>query len=452
MKLPELPPDLERILHPYQRIPSRQIIRALQHGLEEWDYPGAVDLSDVGTGKSFMDGAAALATGRRPVVLCPVVGIDGWKSVFQKLGQEPAYVGSYEAVRGGWRKEIGDFRDGKFVWKNTSEIVLLLDEAHMVKGQDSMTAATIGGAINASVPTIAASATMATSPVDMRIAGRITGLHKGGADWKRFLIEKNAKYVPEDNRWTWDRRKNLWMLDDINKILIPERGARVRKADMGEQPGTTIRVLPFADIPEQPEIEKAWRELDEKTKWMERERMPREQIRNARFAGRMKIWKRSELALVPRVCERAKRCLDEGKSVILFFSFTASRLAASKIMKTKDGFFGGQSQKQRERIKADFQANRIFCLLCNIGAAGASVSLHDTTGERPRETFIFPTDNPVKMGQAPGRVDRNGGKTHSLQWIPCLAGGFSQRMVESTARKLEALSVFNDGADQQSLE
>lgn len=442
-----LPPELEKVLHEYQRQPSRQILRALENGETEWGYPGGVDTSDVGTGKSYMDAAAALATGRAPVVLCPVVGVEGWKSVFRAFGAEAHHVGSYEAVRGGWRKEIGDFKDGKFVWRKSSDIILILDECHIVKGQDTTTAATIGGAINAAIPIIAASATMATSPVDMRIAGRIAGLHMGGADWKRFLIEKEAKYDEDEERWKWDRKKNLYMMDEIHRILIPQRGARVRKADMGEQPGTTIQVLPL-DAPERESIEKAWRELDEKTKWMEREKMPTDQIRNFRRAGRTRIWKRSEMALVPAICERIKACLDEGKSVVAFFSFTESRLLAGKILKTKAGFYGGQSPKQREHFKQEFQANRIHLLLCNIGAAGASVSLHDTTGERARETFIFPTDNPVKMGQAPGRVDRNGGKTHSQQWIPCLAGGFSQRMVESTARKLQALSVFNDGDGQ----
>lgn len=445
MHLPDLCPDLERILKDYQRTPSRQLLRALQCGEAEWSYPGAVDLSDVGVGKTYMNTAAALATGREPVVLCPVVGIEGWRECFQRFGREPRFVGSYEAVRGGWRPELGTFKDGRFVWKTTSDIVLILDEAQMVKGQESMTAATIGGAINASVPTIAASATMASSVVDLRIAGRITGLHTGGKDWKRFLAEKKAVFDDDEQRWTWDRRRHLYMLDEIHRILIPARGCRVKKADMGEQPGTTIQVLPMQGIKEAAEIEKAWRELDEKTRWMERERMPADQIRNFRRAGRTRIWKRSELALVPGVVELVKKCLEDGKSVIMFFSFTESRLLAGKLLKTKDGIYGGQSKNQRTKAKADFQANRIRVLLCNIGAAGASANLQDLTGDRPRETFIFPTDNPVKMGQAPGRVDRLEGKTHSLQWIPCIAGGFSERMVRSTARKLLANSVLNDG-------
>lgn len=445
LHLPTLDPDIERHLLDYQPTPARQLLRALQCGESEWGFPGGVDLSDVGVGKTYMDSAAALATGRAPVVLCPVVGVTGWKECFQRFGREPRFIGSYEAVRGGWRPELGKFINGKFVWKDTSDIVVILDEAQMVKGQDSMTAATIGGAINASVPTIAASATMASSVVDLRVAGRITGLHSGGKDWKRFLVEHKAEYDEDEGRWIWDRRRHLYMLDKIHRTLIPARGCRVRKDDIGERPGTTIQILPFQGIPEAAKIEQAWRELDATTRRMEQQGCPREQVTNYRRGARTRIWKQSELALVPAVVERVKQCLAEGKSVVLFFSFTASRQLAGKLLKTKDGIFGGQTPTQREKAKKDFQAGRIRVLLCNIGAAGASANLQDTTGEHPRETFIFPTDNPVKMGQAPGRVDRQGGKTHSYQWIPCIAGGFSERMVKSTARKLLANSVLNDG-------
>jgi hypothetical protein len=49
------------------------------------------------------------------------------------------------------------------------------------------------------------------------------------------------------------------------------------------------------------------------------------------------------------------------------------------------------------------------------------------------------------MAQAPGRVDRYGGVTHSMQFIPCIAGGMSERMVEQTRRKLLNLERLNDG-------
>ena len=84
-------------------------------------------------------------------------------------------------------------------------------------------------------------------------------------------------------------------------------------------------------------------------------------------------------------------------------------------------------------------------LLNNIAAGGASVSLQDLTGEYPRISYIFPTDSPVKFGQAPGRIDRQGGKTPTIQWIPCVAGSLSERMVGATTKKMLQLNALNDG-------
>lgn len=456
LTLPEMPEDIARILRAHQVTPSRQLLRALENGEAEWGYPGAVDLSEVGVGKSYMDSAAALATGRQPITLCPSVGVAGWQRAFQVFGREPRFVGTYEAVRGGWRPQIGEFKGAYFHWKDPSNAVLILDEAQMVKGKESMTTAAVGGAIIQRIPIIAASATLAATPLDMRIAGRITGLHTGGADWKRFLAETGCWYDEKEGRWKWDSRRRD-VLEEINGLWIPARGCRLTKAETGPQAGSTLRPLPL-DCDDADSINADWADLQDKLKHMEhatdpqgRKRFPREVITATRRAGRMKNWKRTEIALVPAVAERVRQCVQEGKSVVVFFSFTEARERMGKLLKTRAGFYGGQSLKQRQRIEADFQAGRERILLCNIGAGGASVSLHDLTGEFPRETFIFPTDNPVKMGQAPGRVDRDGGLTHSLQWIPHIRGGLMEQMIKSTLRKLSQMKALNDGAPQRRL-
>lgn len=444
MILPTLPDSALRILHAHQVKPAQQQLRALQNGAIEWGYPGAVDLSDVGVGKSFMGLAAALATGRRVGVLCPVVGIKGWRETFAIFGAEPHYIGSYEGITGGWRKDVVTFKDKRAYWKNPHEITLILDEAHKVKGDESQTTYAIGGAIYDNIPMIAASASMASSPVEMRIAGRITGLHQGGKDWNRFLVENGAKWDELDERWTWDRRQ-IHILEKLNSVLIPERGCRVRKSDVGTDAGTTIMVLPL-ECKEGPGIEKRWRDLNEKVKEMERKRMSRAIVQGYYRKVRMSIWKDSEIALVPHVLQRVYDCLHEGKSVAVFFSFTESRELMAKLMGGCDcGIYGGQSDKQRNNSINAFQRNEKHVILCNIVAAGSSVSLHDKTGERARETFIFPTDKSVAMKQAPGRVWRDGGMTHSYQWIPCIAGGFSEKMVVSTAKKISAMNALNDG-------
>jgi hypothetical protein len=437
-----IPTKFASLLLPYQIAPANQLFRALQQGTKEWGYPGAIDLSDVGVGKTFMDLAAALATGRQVGVLCPTVGTSGWERVFKIFGQEPAFIDTYEAVRGGFRPHIARKVSDNFHWANRDKIALILDESQILRNADSLTSACVSGLIEANIPTICASATMAISPVELFCAGQITGLHKGDADWERWLRHQGASWDYQDERWRW--KPNAEIMHNIHSTLIPERGCRVRKADTGERPESSIRVLPIK-VPEGASIEAEWRAISDKLDKLEQYGTPRPVILNQRRALRTAIWKRCELALVPFIAERIKVDLDTGNSCVAFLSFTDSRIRLGKLLGTHDGFYGGQSPIQRRKLQDAFQANRIRVLLNNIAAGGASVSLQDLTGEYPRISYIFPTDNPVKMGQAPGRIDRQGGKTPTIQWIPCVAGSLSERMVGATAKKMLQLNALNDG-------
>ncbi|MEI6870845.1 MAG: hypothetical protein WCL08_01050 [Verrucomicrobiota bacterium] len=436
-------PEITRVLKDYQVEPALALHRALTNGEQEWGYPGAVDLSEVGVGKSFMDLAAMLETGRKVVVLCPVVGVSGWQKAFAHFGAAPHFIGSYEAVRGGFRPDVATIHGGEFRWKNAGEIGLILDEAQAVKNQNSISSYCADGAIAQKIPMICASATLAISPLELRIAGQITGLHKGGDDWLRFMVEHGCEWSEDEQKWKWNRKPIH--LDRINRLLIPQRGIRVRKADMGEQPGTTLAILPL-DVPEGPQIEKEWRDALDQLDRLERQNMPFQQAMNLRRAVRTRLWKRCEMALVEEVAGRVDDDVRAGKSVVVFFSFTESRMAMGRILGVCAGFYGGQQPKARAYWQEEFQANRQHILLCNITSGGASVSLHDTTGDRPRVSYIFPTDRAVSAGQAPGRIDRSGSMTHSMQFIPCVRGTLCERMVHQTMKKLGQLQILNDGA------
>lgn len=451
--LPPLPEWLESKLLAYQIKAARQILRALLNGRKEWGYPGAVDLSDVGTGKSFIDTAAALATGRAVVVLTVAAGIPGWLECFDHFGAQPHFIGTYEAVRGDFRPEIGSSGQRFFEWKNPEKIIIILDEAQKVKGDESLTTYTVGGAIAQGIPIIAASATMASTVTEMRIMGRITGLHRGGKDWLRFLSAMGAIYLQRENRWTWNAKKNRGHLDTIHHTLIPARGCRVRKDDMGARPKSTLRRLALRLPPtEAASLAKEYKDILEKAKGMEQARKENgsrkfgaEQVRNWKRGKLIKHWGKLEMVLVPQVVERAKECLQEGKAVIIFVRWSKTRLEFCKQLKTQDGFFGKQPLAKRLALKKAFQEGRIRTLVCNIAAAGAAMSLHDTTGDYPRETFIFTTDKPVELGQAPGRVDRAGVKTPSKQWLIYAANSYTEEITEKALARLENIRAFNDG-------
>lgn len=443
LKLEALPHDLESKLFDYQRQPARQLFRALTHGLREWGYPGAADLSDMGTGKTYQGLAAALATGRKVAVLCPTVGRAGWERAFAHFGAEPYFIGTYEAVRGNWRQEIVRLRaDGSFEWANANDIILILDEAQALRHDDTLNVKCCAAAVRQCIPIIVASATVAISPLEMRFAGRVTGLHKGERDWDAFRLRHGCGQVGGTWKWSGDLRT----LQAIHGKLFPRRGCRVRKEDLGEAcPETVIEVMPL-DVPEAVEIEREWREAMELFSTLQAQGVDRRAIIARERVARMQVWMRCENALVEQVAAMARREIDEGRNVACFMNFDESRLRLGKLLNTSAGFFGKQNAKMRKHYEAQFQANKIHALVSNMKAGGASVSLHDLTGERPRTAFIFPTDAVIEMVQATGRVDRVGGKSLSRQFIPCVRGTMTERMVERTRRKMLGISTLNDGS------
>lgn len=437
--------ELESKLLPHQIQPARQIYRAVTKGRAEWGYPGAADLSDMGTGKTYQNLAVAIQTGLKVCVLCPVVGRSGWEKAFAHFGVTPLFIESYEAVRGNWRSHIcTQDAHGNFTWHRAREIILILDEIQSCRHEASLTSRCCAGAVMQGIPILIASATVATSPMEMRFAGRITGLHKGADDYRRFLIQHGCFRKKRDGPWEWD--KNLLHLRKIHARLFPHRGARVRKEDLGEDcPETEINVLPF-DVSEGAEIQHQWREALEMIDNLKKQRVKNAgQLEQMRRNIRMRVWHRCERALVDSIADRAKEDLKAGRSVAIFMNFTDTRMAMSRLLNTTAGFYGGQNPTRRAYYEAEFQANRIRVLVSQIKAGGASVSLQDLTGDFPRSSYVFPTDDPVVFKQAFGRVDRVKGKTKSLQWIPCIAGAMTQQIVDRARQKMMRIATINDG-------
>lgn len=440
-----LPDAIEATLWPYQRVPARQIYRALAKGVSEWGYPGAIDLSDMGTGKTAMDLAAALATGRKIIVLCPTVGERGWRKMFDLFGAEPYFIGTYEALRGGWRSHIVDMHLSTGPrWHKPSEILIIFDEAQALRHDDTLNVKCCAAAIAQGIPIIVASATIAASPLEFRFAGRITGLHGGGPDWDRFLARHGCSRRRPGEAWKWDG--NLIHLDAINTALFPRRGARIRKIDLGDDcPDTKIEVLKI-DGEDAARVNTMWLRTAQFIA-AERQRGTNEaKVRRMEQLAHQRNWQTSETLLVPYIAKRIKADLEAGRSVAVFCNFNESRLALARIFNTHAGFYGGQQKRVREHWETEFQANRCHLLVSNIRAGGASVSLHDTTGDRPRTSYIFPTDRYVDMQQASGRVDRVGGKTLSLQFIPCFVGNLTESMVYRTRQKMLNNAAINDGS------
>lgn len=448
-ELDPLPGGLEKFLRGYQVQPARQLFRALRRGSSEWGYPGAVDFSDTGTGKTYQTLAAGLATGKKVGVICPPAGRDGWLAAFNLMGAVPFFLETYESIRGGWRPHIAEEqRNGDFIWKNPADFVMIADELQAVRHETTLTVRCFSAAIRQKVAMIGASASVAVSPLEFRFAGRIIGLHQGGQDWERFLMNHGCHRKTKDGPFHWD--KDLRHLQKINARLFPYRGCRVRKQDLGDEcPETEITILPF-DVPEAREIESMWQDALSTIDRLVRQGKPEAVARAMRQRARMATWQRCETVLVKPLAELTRQHVREGKSVAHFMNFNASREALQKALGTRAGIYGGMPKARRSHYIREFQADREHIMVNNLKSGGASVSLHDINGDRPRIAFIMPTDDVVKMVQGIGRVDRVGGKSKSHQFFPVVRGGLTERMVANIRKKMIALQNLNDGRTEDS--
>jgi hypothetical protein len=452
LELPDLPEDVAAKLKTYQVTPVKQVLRALLHGRKEWGFPGACNLSGTGLGKTYMTVAAYMALLKhRPeiselTVLCPPAARAEWHQCFKYFGTPTGGITleTYEAIRGNWRAELvsRDPASGLFRWKSPRTNLLVMDEAHAVRHDDTLTFEVCAAAIAQGMHILVCSATMATSPLEFRFAGRILGLHSGGRDWERFLWEHGCSKSAK-GKWSWRNHP-----DDIKKIhrkLFPARGVRVTAEDAGADAPETHIALKLVGGPDVEEAFRKRREAMEiRMAHIEQEhgRAKAEAFRKSHVT---RMWMDEEHAAVVAAIPAMKEALARGESVTVFCNFDESRKIAGAALNCKHGVHGKANEKQKQLAVAEFQANRLRVLVNNLKSAGAGVSMHDTTGDHPRRAFIFITPDAVKFMQTLGRVARINQVGASHQEIYAVKGGITEGFAKNMRKRIANIQTLNDG-------
>ncbi len=457
LTLDPLPAHLEAKLFDYQVEPARQILRAIRHGQAEWGYAGAWDCSDLGTGKTYQDLAAAIASDLEIGIICPLSVISAWRAAFAHFGFPARFIRNYESLRTGRRDYVkleryqGD--QGKpmkrFQWQlKPQDTILLFDEAHNVKKTGTLNQGLAMAAIRQGFPTIFISGTLAANPTQMRATGRVVGLHGGNLPWATFL-ERNGCTGKTKSGKDWKfcgGHRGKKILLNIHRTVFPSRGARTRIADLGDRfPDTQIMAEPF-ETGETEKIAAAFREAEYAIERLRQQGdHTEEQLKMIRQSAYLRAWHASERAKVPAIVELAHDEIEEGQSVALFVNFTDVREEIMKKMNTKCGIFGGQPPWQRDNCIRDFQQGLSRIIVCQIKAGGVGVSLHDTTGEYPRTAIILPTNNAVDLKQALGRVHRAGGQSKSRQIVLFAAGTVEEQICKQVRSTISNFDTLNDG-------
>jgi superfamily II DNA or RNA helicase len=426
----------------YQKPAVAALVRSLRQ------YGHAIDASDTGTGKTYSTLAAARELGLTPTVICPKAVIPSWIRAAKHLGIACNAI-NYEKVRTGntpygrWVPVKGLSNVERFVWGQQVPM-LIFDEVHRCKSTKSQNADLLIGAALQGLPTIAASATAATNPMEMRALGFLLGLHGLRDFWS--WAEAHGCYKNQWDGWEWGGADED--IAAIHRQVFPAKGIRVRISDLGDAfPKTQIRteLIPVAS-PDK--IDKAYQSVREAIAEVH-EKARTDNSGAEHLTAQLRARQVSELQKIPALIELAKDSIAERRSVFIGVNFSDSIDAVRASLKDIPCSIirGDQTADERQRNIDAFQADKTRVVIANLRAGGVGVSLHDLNGRYPRTALICPGWSPTDLKQALGRVWRAGGKSTSIQRILYAADTVEERVAERIEERLRTLAILNDGID-----
>lgn len=427
-------------------MPPLPKIRVNEAGLLSWQ-PDAVrrlksfwsqggralaDLSDTGVGKTYVALALAREIGRQVKVVTVKAARHQWLEAADHLGVECEAV-NYEALKTGKHPWVRwDGRDWP-VWQGLkAKDLLVFDEAQRGKALEwTLNSKLIMMAHHQELPLLLLSATLATSPVNLRAAGYCLGLH-GLHDFTAWLRGQGC--FPVGSGWMFGN--DAAVMKKLHEDLFARCAVRVRKADLkGVFPDTVVEAL-LVEFPG--EVAAVYAKLAARLAEFRRKA---ESYAAGAFPALMKARQEVEFLKVPELVRMAEDGLEEGMSVALFFNFDGPLEEAARLLKSSCVVRGGQKEDERRRAQADFQADRERVILCNVESGGTALSLH---GKRERLALVCPTFKADTLRQVLGRVQRAGG-TPSVQRILFALGTVEEDICRNVRAKLDNLDRLNDG-------
>ena len=397
----------------------------------------ALDSSETGTGKTVCGAEVARIQNTPTLVVCPKAVIPTWQRELKERGVEASVI-NYEKLRAG-KTPHGHWEKRRWVWDRPANSLIIFDEAHKCAGIDTKNAKLLIEAKDRYL-VLMLSATLASSPTQMRAAGWLLGAHGLGNFWQWCLKNGCTK-----NRWNGiDFTGGPEHISNIAS-QIKHRCSRMTVADLADHFTETQIVTEPLDFGD--EIADIYTEMEQEL--LELEKASKGDKKNSAaeaLVTQLRARQRVELLKVPVIIEMVNDLIAEGKSVAVFVNFSQTLEALREKLGIQNcvEIHGKQDAIERELSIKAFQTDATRIILCNTAAGGVGVSLHDVTGKHPRAAIISPDWNEKNIIQVIGRVHRAGGKTPSMQRILFAAGTVEEKVEKAVRKKIQLLNLLNE--------
>lgn len=412
-------------------------------------FGGALDGSDVGTGKTSCALAVARELKKEVLVVCPKGAIPTWRYWSDRMGINICDAISYEKIKTGntmylekiesvARVKGKDVRKVDFRWNLADDALIVFDEVHRCGGKDTLESKLLLQAARQGYARLGLSGTVLDTPMRARALGPAFGLFGEGEFYAWAQNYSCGKYrVMGQNTFgfigTEERKREA--MERLHRDLFGSgRGRRMRSSEIKGFPEGRI----CADLVEATD---AYNEI---LKAVSQSLIGSEVRNDIPLTELLRARQAAESAKVPEAVARARDLIEQGYSVVIFVNFLDALEKIAGALDTDCTVRGEQSGKVREENVRRFQANEERCIIVQYQSGGAVLSLHDLHG-RPRIAIGMPTWNSLHFKQAPGRICRAGSLSDSV-FRALFADCWPERRVHDVViEKCGRIDLLNDG-------
>lgn len=476
-----IPSEILAKLRPHQHAPSRALIDIFSQS------NAAVDLSDCGTGKTFVACAVAATLKVPTLVICPKIAVTQWHQAAAHFNDTISAVG-YELLRTGgtpfgtWEhRPSGDeareywvcqccqlrvslenmvpcychsrglhclvrkkssFNYGRFTFHPAIETVIF-DEVQRCGGGDSLNGKMLIAAKRQGLRILGLSATLASTPLHMKAIGYALGLFPHPRDFPRWARKYGVRYDASfyGLHWFAGADKQAGVMSAIRDEIIPSRGVRVAIKDIPDFPEVDISAELF-DLDEADKITAIYAEMVDAIAALDK-RIALDT--ETPLTIMLRAQQRVELLKIPIAVELAKGYVEKGFSIGVFCNFRQTMNELRRRLNTNCIIDGSdEGVRFRQPNIESFQSHESRVILINAAAGGVALSLPDLDGNHPRGGLVFPGYNATILKQEFGRFPRESSKSKSFYKVILAARTGDIAIHRALRAKLNNIDSLND--------
>jgi superfamily II DNA or RNA helicase len=444
-------------LRPYQIEPADRLEAMLRAG-------PAGDLSDCGTGKTFVGCEMIRRLGEPTLVVCPKISMTNWKRAGDFMGTDFDVL-NYDKLRRGdtpyLRKEVVAHRNKKvkqedgtvkivrvpiyrYVWAKEVKRVVF-DEAHRCSALDSLQSTLLRDAVSQGKNPLMITGSVAESPLQLKSIGYAFGLHDNTNFW--WWAQQHGCFKPPFGglKFTTSSERAAEIMGKLHAQIFPEKAIRIRVTDLGDYYKGYVLDCPLIDVPNPAEIDRLNSEIAAALEDLEKRIEERGSTEEHPMTKLLRARQRLDLLKIPAKAELAKDLLATGHTVFLFENFSESITQLRLLFPEAGVIVGDTPQEERQRIMDAVQCDELRIVLLNQQAGGECISLQNITGRYRRASIVSHQHSAKTFRQVIFRTARSGATESALVLMPLVAGTVEEGIKKSVERKSLCLDSLNDG-------